>query len=346
MPPELQDTTLSSTRDSSKSQTGTAQASTLEQFSRKAKNRQISKAWLPWGVAGIGLALVAIPTLYRLLTGVWASDEQGHGPIVLGISLWLTYGKRELLMLPNQAASNVNTEFSTQFAGWLLLAFASVLYALGRSQSILSAETLAIILILIAFVLLLRDTSTLKALWFPIFFMLFLVPLPGVMVAAVTQPLKTAVSIAAEWLLYNTGYPISRTGVILQIGPYQLLVADACAGLHTLFTLEALGMLYLNLVRHSSALRNITLAILIVPISFCANVIRVVTLTLVTYYLGDEAGQGFLHGFAGMVLFLSALLLIIATDRLLRWGSPSHQPETAKHIANAIPGDSQRPHSS
>lgn len=105
----------------------------------------------------------------------------------------------------------------------------------------------------------------------------------------------------------------------MQIGQYQLLVADACAGLNTLFTLEALGLLYLNLVKHQSIARNIVLAICIVPISFVANVIRVIALTLITYHLGDEAGQGFLHDFAGMVLFMAALLLIILFDGFLRF---------------------------
>ena len=106
---------------------------------------------------------------------------------------------------------------------------------------------------------------------------------------------------------------------MLQIGQYQLLVADACAGLQTLLTLEALGLFYLNLMRHPSAFRNIGLAILIIPISFAANVIRVITLTLITYYFGDAAGQGFLHGFAGMVLFVTALVLILAVDSGLQW---------------------------
>ena len=111
------------------------------------------------------------------------------------------------------------------------------------------------------------------------------------------------------------GFPIARSGVILQVGQYQLLVADACAGLQTLLTLEALGLFYLNVVRHSSAFRNVGLALLIIPISFTANVIRVVTLSLVTYYLGDAAGQGFLHGFAGIVLFITALLLWVAREK-------------------------------
>jgi exosortase/archaeosortase family protein len=109
--------------------------------------------------------------------------------------------------------------------------------------------------------------------------------------------------------------------VILQIGQYQLLVADACAGMRTLFMLEALGVLYLELVRHASWFRNVALAVLIVPISFVANVARVVILCLLTYYFGDEVGQGFLHGFAGIVLFLCGLALMVATDMLLRFGA-------------------------
>lgn len=166
-------------------------------------------------------------------------------------------------------------------------------------------------------VLLLRGPRQLKAIWFPLFFMCFMVPLPAVVVDTLTAPMKMAVSYVAETVLYAMGYPVARTGVMLVAGPYQLLVADACAGLHTLFTLEALGLFYLNLVKSASVFRNIALAILIVPISFCANVIRVMVLVLITYYFGDEAGQGFLHGFAGMVLFVSALMLIVAVDSLL-----------------------------
>jgi exosortase B len=191
-------------------------------------------------------------------------------------------------------------------------------YVLGRSQDFVLLEVGSLVWLLVACILLTYGAAALKAQWFPLFFMLFMIPLPGVVVDALTMPMKMAVSYVAEQVLYGIGYPIARTGVILQVGQYKLLVADACAGLHTLFTLEALGLLYLNLVRHDSLLRNVSLAILIVPISFIANVIRVIVLTLVTYHFGDAAGQGFLHGFAGMVLFLSALLLIISVDSVLQ----------------------------
>jgi exosortase B len=152
---------------------------------------------------------------------------------------------------------------------------------------------------------------------FPIFFMIFMIPLPQDLVGLITGPLKSAVSAVASQLMYWMGYPIARSGVILTVGQYQLLVADACAGLNSMFTLEALGLLYMNIINHTGMARNVTLAALIVPISFVANVIRVIILILVTYHFGDAAGQGFVHGFAGMVLFMVALTLILMVDKVL-----------------------------
>ena len=82
-----------------------------------------------------------------------------------------------------------------------------------------------------------------------------------------------------------------------------------------------MGIFYLNVIRHSSMLRNVVLSLLIVPISFVANMTRVLFLALLTYHFGDEVGQGFLHGFAGIVLFIIALVLTISTDGFLRWVS-------------------------
>jgi len=101
------------------------------------------------------------------------------------------------------------------------------------------------------------------------------------------------------------------------IGQYELLVADACSGLNSMFSLSALGLLYLYIMRRTSWLHNALVLASILPIAFAANIVRVVTLVLVTYYFGDEAGQGFLHGAAGMVLVMAALLLILAIDGVL-----------------------------
>lgn len=269
------------------------------------------RAALPeWAPIGAGLLLLYLPTFYSLFHGIWATEEQAHGPIILALALWLIQRQWPRVLAAGTRPSK---------AGWLLLVPGLLLYIVGRSQAIVSFEIASLIVLPAALLLIKRGAGALAALWFPFVFLCFMVPLPGPLVALLTLPMKTAVSYVTEHLLYAAGYPVARSGVILQVGQYQLLVADACAGLQTLLSLEALGLFYLNLVRHTSLFRNVALACCIVPISFAANVVRVVALSLVTYYLGDAAGRGFLHGFAGMLLFLTALALILALDALLQW---------------------------
>ena len=272
-------------------------------------SREVVIEWLPVVIGFVGLFL---SSFHIFFTQVWNRDDTAHGPMILALSLWLMYRKRSEML----AVARDNTSSP---AGWALLIFGLLLFIIGRSQQVLALEFSSLITVMAAILLLKFGAASLRVYWFPFFFLLFMIPLPSGLVAALTMPMKMAVSYVSEHVLFWAGYPIARSGVILQIGQYQLLVADACAGLQTLLALESLGLLYLNVVRHTSTIRNIGLALLIIPISFTANVLRVVALTLITYYWGDAAGQGFLHGFAGMVLFISALILIISVDSLLQW---------------------------
>ncbi len=261
------------------------------------------------GLLAAGFALLYGPAYLELSRTVWATDEQGHGPIILGVAVWLLYQQRHALAaVPTKPVPAL---------GWPLLVFALLLYALGRSQDIIMFAVSSQIIVLVALLLLFHSRAGLKLVWFPLFFMLFMVPLPEALVAAVTAPLKSAVSAVASNLLYAIGYPVGRSGVIMTVGPYQLLVADACAGLNSMFTLEALGMLYMKLMGYTSVSRNVALAILLIPTAFFANIVRVMILVLVTYHFGDEAGQGFVHGFSGMVLFMVALMFMLFLDKVL-----------------------------
>ncbi len=256
-----------------------------------------------------GLALLYGPTYAELARTIWATDEQGHGPIILAVSLWLLFSRRHEIAA---AAGPVRP-----LVGWPLLLLGLLVYAFGSSQQIIMFQTGSQILVLAGLLLVFCGSRALRVASFPLFFMIFMIPLPEALVAAVTAPLKSAVSAVAAQLLYSLGYPVGRSGVILTVGPYQLLVADACAGLNSMFTLEALGLLYMNLMHYTSLARNATLAVLLIPIAFAANIVRVMILVLVTYHLGDAAGQGFVHGFAGLVLFLVALVMMLAVDQLL-----------------------------
>ena len=265
--------------------------------------------WQTLALLLVGLCAMYLPTYAELARIVWPTDEQGHGPIILAVSIWLLYGKRSQIAA---LAKDPSIWF-----GSVILVLGLALYALGRSQSILMFDVGSQILVLVALLMLFTGMRAVRLAWFPLFFLLFMIPLPEAWVAAATGPLKSAVSAVAANLLYSLGYPVARAGVVLSVGQYQLLVADACAGLNSMFTLEALGLLYMNLMNYTSVARNVVLSILIIPISFTANIVRVVILVLVTYHFGDEAGQGFIHGFAGIVLFLIGLALMLGTDKLL-----------------------------
>lgn len=262
-----------------------------------------------WWPVLLGLAVLFLPTYADLNRTLWNTEENAHGPIALLVVLWLFWFKRQALLAEPQQVKPV--------AGGMLLGFGLLLYALGRSQEILLFEIGSEMLILGGALLMLRGVPAVRTLWFPLFFLIFLIPVPGFIVDTLTGPLKHYISILVEQALYAAGYPIARNGVTLSIGPYQLLVADACSGLNSMFSLSAMGLLYLYLMQRTSVARILILVASIWPIAFFANVMRVNILVLVTYYFGDEAGQGFLHGFAGILLFVIALLLLFALDGLL-----------------------------
>jgi exosortase B len=264
---------------------------------------------LPWLVFLAGLLAVAAPTYWGLSQTVWAREEQSHGPVILAVALWLMWRKRHLLL---QGAGAVSAG-----PGLVLLALAAVMYAIGRSQAVVELEALSVVVFCAAALAIAFGATALRVAWFPLFLLLFTVPLPGILVQTLTIPLKMAVSYVAEGILYRLDYPIARTGVILSVGQYQLLVADACAGLTSIFTLEAIGLVYMQLMNYKSRARNIVLAIMVVPCAFLANVIRVIVLVLVTYHFGNDAGQGFVHSFAGILLFAVAMICLIAVDRAL-----------------------------
>lgn len=274
----------------------------------------------------IGFVVLYFPTYEKLYQTIWQSDEQGHGPLILLIVLFLLWQKKEFLI------SSVASK-KEEIIGVFILIIGLLFYVIGRSQNIQFLDVGSQIIVLLGLVLFLAGNKALLKLWFPVFFLIFMIPLPGTIVDALTMPMKIAVSNFAEYLLHLFDFPIVREGVMLQIGYYKLLVADACAGLHTVFSLEAMGLLYLHLIRRDSLVRNVTMGLLILPISFLANTIRVSALVLITYYYGDAVGQGFVHDFAGFVLFGAALIMIIFVDVIIQKAEYIYKSSKAK--ANA-----------
>jgi exosortase B len=257
------------------------------------------------GFLFLGLAALYVPSYIGLYQKVWTNSDEMHGPIVLAVALWATWSMRKHL---------VAATYEESVLGWPILIAGLLMYFVGRSLDILVLEVGSQLLVVTACLLFLGGWKTVRIAAFPLAFLLFLVPLPGNFVDSMTGVLKQVVSNVAENLLYWAGYPIARSGVMLSIGPYQLLVADACSGLKSMFSLSAMGFLYVYLKGHKDFARNSFLIASLLPIAFVANVLRVILLILVTFHFGDAAGQGFVHDAAGIVLFVAAILLLGGLD--------------------------------
>lgn len=291
---------------------------------------QLARAGLP--VLILGWLCLAAPTLWDFLFGTWSGFSQGHELLLLTVAGWLVWRHRHPDDRPPQGA------WPAWF--WLAWGLGVLAYAFGRSQEFIRIELLSVWWLAMLLTWLARGWVGLRRTWFAWLFCLFAMPLPFGLVLMLTAPLKEAVSVLAAGVLSAVGYPIGRSGVVLTVGQYQLLVAEACAGLHSMFILEAMGLLYSHLAGHTSRWRTIWLAIMAVPVSFVANVLRVMILVLVTYHFGDAAGQGFIHDFAGIVLFALALMLMATVDWVLGWIWPDGPVQPP---ANVVPPEAVAP---
>jgi exosortase B len=269
---------------------------------------------LAWALVVAGLVVLYLPTYWNAARGIWQDDDMAHGPIILVVAAWLFWQVRGAVgSAPLRPALGL---------GWATMTLGLLAYLFGRVFNVSSVEFASHVFIVSSCLLLLRGPDAVKVAWFPILYLLFLAPLPGTFVDAITQPLKDWISAVVVEVLHAAGYPIARSGVIITVGQYQLLVADACSGLRSMFSLAALGTLFMYIMARESCVHNALMLASIIPVAMISNIVRVIALVLVTYHFGDEAGQGFLHGAAGMVLMLVALAAFFALDALLLWLIP------------------------
>ncbi len=263
----------------------------------------------PHAVFVAGLAAIMAPTMYDVGRLTWTTEQGGHAPIIVVTGAWAMW--REL------QSTRARPQPGNGWIGYLLLGVCLVAYAVGRITGILEIEAFAMYGAIVSSAYLLLGGALLRALWFPILYLAVALPPPDQVVTLVTQPLKIGISDAAVSALHGLGYPIASSGVTIQIANYQLLVAAACAGLNSIISLSAICLFYVYLRHKSDWPAFLTVAALVVPVAIFSNFVRVAALILVTYYFGEAAGQGFIHDFAGLTVFLVALLTIFGADALL-----------------------------
>jgi len=269
-----------------------------------------SQSWLAWLPVVAGVAILYLPA-YLDLSNV-SADTQGAAqiPVCLAIWIWLVWQKRAIFGIPDRA-------IPVSPLGWVLVAAAGLLYAVGRSQEFYQLEIGSQVPLFVGTVLVLLGQGALRRLWFLPVFLLLLIPVPGSLLNDILVPLKKVVSTIVADGLFACGLPIARDGVVLYIGRYQLLIADACSGLNSMIALTAIGCLYVYLRPGRGWLATSILLAAVLPIAFVANLVRVTGLVLITYLWGERAGQRF-HDFAAIAEIIVAIGTLFLVEHAIR----------------------------
>ena len=273
-------------------------------------------------ILALGCAVLAMPTMLQVATETWSTEQGGHGPLVFATGLWALW--REL------KGKQLDWRPGKLHIGLPVLVLALGLFIVARITGVLEVEAFSMYGALVAGAYLLFGPAVMRAIWFPLVYLAFTLPPPDTVVAAVTQPIKIAISSWAVSLLHMLGYPVASSGVTIQIGQYQLLVAAACAGLNSIVTLTALCLFYVYLRHRSNMIAFVVVSLAAIPVAIISNFVRVLALVLITYYFGDAVAQGFVHDFAGLLMFSVALLTIFGIDQL---ASPLFTRFAAKPVA-------------
>jgi len=264
----------------------------------------------PGVIFALGWLALYLPAYLDFAAGPWRRDENAHALIIMAIAAGAAAVRlaTEPFDLTNKTRDVI--------AGAVLVMTglgAALLGRIAQAELLASASQAPLAL---GAVIALFGWRGVKRLWFPVVLTLYLIIWPGWALDALTGPLKIAVSEAVATILYAAGLPVAHAGAVIAAGPYQLLVADACAGLNSLIALTAVGAVYLHAVKHADWRINAVVLASLIPIAIIANICRVMLLVLVTLFMGFDAGQGFLHDGAGLLMFAIALALVFAIDSL------------------------------
>jgi len=261
-----------------------------------------------------GSFMLAYLPVWRELLSAWSSsDDYSHGffivPII-GYILWRN--KAELANVPRR----------TSRVGFVLFLGSLLVYIFAYYGEIRTLASFSLVTTLAGCVLFLYGPAMLKKLSFPLFFLLFMIPVPTQVYSSMTIPLQLIVSKASVWLVSIMGIPVLRDGNVIHLPGHTFEVVRACSGLRSLITLLTLSTVVAYFTLNSNFLR-VLLAVFALPAAIAVNMIRV-TLMIITYYFWNyDLTEGPTHSAFGLVVFILAIVLILMLKGVLNhWDSP------------------------
>jgi len=274
-----------------------------------------------WEWGKLGLVLGACLTLYYpvlvQLALEWKNNANfSHGFLIPPLAAFLVWDRRHALGRLPLRPSNW---------GLVGLALALGILFLGSLGAELFLTRFSLLLVLASLAVFLFGWRCLRGLIYPLGVLALMIPIPQIIFNQIAFPMQLAASRLACGGLRVLGIPVLREGNLIFL-PHEITleVAEACSGIRSLWALVALGVAYGRFFETQNDKRVILLANTI-PIAIIANSIRIAGTGLLTYFVGEQAGEGFFHALSGGVVFLCAFLLLVLLHGSLKLFWPAQR---------------------
>jgi len=254
--------------------------------------------------------LVALyyPTIVKLVSD-WSSDgNYSHGFLVPLISAYLVWERRDKLL---------SAKSSPGISGLFLLIFGVLVLIVGHAGVELFLQRFSILLVLAGLILFLQGKAHLRICFFPLAFLIFMIPIPQVAFNAVAFPMQLFAARIATDLIQLIGIPAFREGNMISLAYTNLEVAQACSGIRSLITIMTLATVYAYFLE-KKRWKQVVLVLCAIPIAIITNSARITVTAVLSHYVGVKSAQGFYHSFEGWFMFLVAFGILVAWGFVLR----------------------------
>jgi exosortase A len=253
------------------------------------------------------LALLYFRVAQGLVSDWIHMPDFSHGFLIPIVSFYFVYERRKQLSVLSP---------STAWGGFGFIVFGIILLLLGNLATEYFTMRFSMLVVLGGIILFLLGKEFYKSLLFPLVFLIFMIPIPSVLMDRITFPMQLFASRVAASSLYLIGIPVLREGNIIQLASTSLEVAEACSGIRSLISLLALSVVFAYFSQKTT-LKRVLLVLSTFPIAIIANAARVTGAGILAHHYGDKVAQGFFHGFSGWILFVVAFVCLFVVGSLL-----------------------------
>jgi exosortase D (VPLPA-CTERM-specific) len=298
-------------------------------------------AWLLLAVA-LAAAILAVKTgLAQMLAWLLTRPEYSHGVVIPFIAAFLVWQRRDQIE---------RIPFAGSWAGLAVALCGVALGAIGKLSALFTIENYSVVITLYGLVLALTGWRVFRLLWVPLLILIFMVPLPEFLYQNFSAALQLLSSEIGVWFIRLFGISVYLEGNVIDLGVYQLQVAEACSGLRYLFPLMTIGFLMAYFFK-TAWWKRALLFLSSIPITILMNSFRVGTIGVMVEHWGVGMAEGFLHEFQGWVVFMvCGAVMVLEMMLLARIGAgrgpwrelfglefPAPTPKTPPAVRRPVP---------